>query len=123
MTQVVMQPKDYVKLFIKEFIQEGKDSNIPLSDTYVLYFEFMKQRFPDQKPITEVLYHRITTDYFFKKPGAKNTKAVSLEELQKDLARRQTAINRDSELLRRIIKNRNELIYSQQTSSDRLIEF
>ena len=118
-----MEPIHYVKLFIKEFIQDGKDSNIPLSDTYLMYIDFIKQRFPGQKPITEVSYHRITTDYFFKKPGAKNNKAVSLEELEKDLVRRQAAICRDAQLLKRIMKNRQELIYSQQTFSDHHIEF
>ena len=102
--------KENVKLFIKEFIQAGKDYEIPLEDTYLLYINFMKEQLPDEKPVTASLYHRVTTDYFYKKKGTKNNKAVSLEQLEKDLIRKQNAINRDMEVLKRITKNRQELL-------------
>ena len=102
--------KENVKLFIKEFIQAGKDYEIPLEDTYLLYINFMKEQFPEEKPVTASLYHRVTTDYFYKKKGTKNNKAVSLEKLEKDLIRKQNAINRDMEVLKRITKNRQELL-------------
>ena len=70
----------------------------------------MKERFPEEKPVTASLYHRVTTDYFYKKKGTKNNKAVSLEQLEKDLIRKQNAINRDMEVLKRITKNRQELL-------------
>ena len=44
------------------------------------------------------------------KKGTKNNKAVSLEQLEKDLIRKQAAINRDMEVLKRITKNRQELL-------------
>ena len=36
----VYNTKENVKLFIKEFIQAGKDSQIPLDETYLLYADF-----------------------------------------------------------------------------------
>ena len=101
--------KENVKLFIKEFIQAGKDSQIPLDETYLLYADFMKERFPEEKPVTPSLYYRVTTDYFYKK-GTKNNKAVSLEQLEKDLVRKQTAIYRYMKIIRQITINRKELL-------------
>ena len=102
--------KENVKLFIKEFIQAGKDSQIPLDESYLLYADFMKERFPEEKPVTPSLYYRVTTDYFYKKKGTKNNKAVSLEQLEKDLVRKQTAIYRDMKIIRQITINRKELL-------------
>ena len=102
--------KEHVKLFIKDFIQSGKDSQIPLDDTYLIYVDFMKERFPEEKPVTASLYHRETTNYFYKKKGTKHNKAVSLEQLKKDLIRKQTAIFRDMKLIERITRNRLELL-------------
>jgi hypothetical protein len=102
--------KETVKLFIKEFIQAGKDSQIPLDDTYLIYVDFMRERFPKEKPVTASLYHRITTDYFYEKKGTKNNKAVSLEQLKNDLMRKQTAIFRDMEVIERITENRKQLL-------------
>ena len=50
------------------------------------------------------------TDYFYKKYGAKNNKAVSLEQIKKDLARKQAAIDRDLIILERVTRNREELL-------------
>ena len=107
--------KKYALLFLKEFIEQKRDENIPLGETYLLYIEFMKERFPDKELVTATLFHRMTTDYFYKKPGAKNYKAVSLEQMEKDLCQKQQAINRDRELLKRIKKNRESLTSSQTT--------
>jgi hypothetical protein len=102
--------KETVKLFIKEFIQAGKDSQIPLDDTYLIYIDFMRERFPKEKPVTASLFHRVTTDYFYKKKGTKNNKAVSIEQLEKDLIRKQTAIFRDMQVIKRITENRKLLL-------------
>jgi hypothetical protein len=102
--------KETVKLFIKEFIQAGRDSQVPLDDTYLIYIDFMRERFPKEKPVTASLYHRITTDYFYKKKGTKNNKAVSIEQLERDLMRKQAAIFRDMEVIKRITENRKQLL-------------
>jgi hypothetical protein len=112
----INSPKKYALLFLKEFIEQKRDENIPLGETYLFYLEFMKERFPDKQLVTATLFHRMTTDYFYKKPGAKNYKAVSLEQMEKDLCQKQLAIHRDRELLKRIKKNRDELL-SGVTSS------
>ena len=62
----------------------------------------------------------MTTDYFYKKPGAKNYKAVSIEQMEKDLIRKQTAIYRDMELLKRIKKNRDELLRDDVITSSQM---
>ncbi len=105
--------KQYARMFVKEFIREGKDCNIPLSDTYIIYIDFMRTNFPNEKPITETAYHRITTDYFYKKSGSRNNVAVSLEQLEIDLKTKQIAIYRDLEILRKIANNRRELMKEQ----------
>jgi len=33
-------------VFIRDFIAEGKDQNIPLGETYLLYGEYVKEKFP-----------------------------------------------------------------------------
>ena len=101
--------------FIKEFIENKQDVNIPLSDTYRLYIEFMKERFPEKPIRTETAFHRMTTDYFYKKPGAKNYKAASLEEMEENLDRKQKAINRDMKLLKRLKENRTRLLLEEFT--------
>ena len=107
----VENSKENVKLFIKEFIQAGKDSQIPLDETYLLYADFMKERFPEEKPVTPSLYYKVkTTDYFYKKKGTKNNRAVSLEQLEKDLVRKQIGIYRDMKIIRQITINRKELL-------------
>ena len=50
-----MDDKLYAKMFIKEFIQDGKDCDIPLSDTYIMYIDFMRENFPNEKPISNTL--------------------------------------------------------------------
>ena len=105
-----MEDKQYAKVFIKEFIRDGKDCDVPLNDTYIMYIDFMRNNFPSERPISNTLFHRLTTDYFYKKCGAKNNKAVSLEQLKKDLEKKQTAINRDLATLQRITKNREQLL-------------
>ena len=102
--------KQHVRMFIREFIQEGKDCDIALSDTYVMYVDFMRSRFPNEMPINGPSYHRITTDYFYKKSGTKNNKAVSLKQLEKDLKNKQRAIDRDLDTLIKITENRRELL-------------
>ena len=100
----------HAKIFVKEFIRDKKDYNIPLSDTYIMYVDFMRSRYPNEKLITEQSFHRMTTDYFYKRPGMTNNKAVCLEQLEGDLIKKQTAIYRNLEILRRISKNRAELL-------------
>ena len=99
----------HAKIFVKEFIRDGKDRNIPLSETYIMYIDFMRSIYPNEKIITEQSFHRMTTDYFYKRPGVANNKAVCLEQLERDLIKKQTAIYRDLEILRRITRNRAEL--------------
>jgi hypothetical protein len=106
----IISSKNYALLFLKDFIEQKRDENIPLGETYLLYVDFMKERFADKPLVTSTLFHRTTTDYFYKKPGAKNYKAVSLKQMEKDLRTKQIAIHRDMELLKRITRNREELL-------------
>ena len=73
-----MDDKIYAKMFIKEFIREGRDNEVPLSEIFIMFIDFMREKFPNEKLITSALFHRLTTNYFFKKCGSKNNTAVSL---------------------------------------------
>ena len=77
--------KENALVFIRDFILDGKDENIPLSETYLLYIEYVKGRFPNDPKLSAQVYSRVTTDYFYKKAGASNRKAISLEQMEEDL--------------------------------------
>ena len=107
--------KENALVFIRDFILEGKDENIPLSETYLLYVEYVKGRFPNDPKLSAQVYSRMTTDYFYKKAGASNRKAISLEQMEEDLKRKLQNIHIALSTVQRIKKNREELISSMKS--------
>ena len=99
-------------MFIRDFIAEGKDQNIPLSETYLLYGEYVKEKFPRDPVLSPQAYSRITSDYFYKKSGTKNNKAISLDQLEKDLKRKMQNIHNVLITVERVKKNRQDLLTS-----------
>jgi hypothetical protein len=106
--------KENALVFIRDFILEGKDENIPLSETYLLYVEYVKKRFPNDPTLSAQVYSRVTTDYFYKKAGATNRKAISLEQMEEDLKRKLQNIHIALTTVQRIKKNREDLILSMK---------
>ena len=104
--------KENALVFIRDFILEGKDENIPLSETYLLYIEYVKGGFPNDPKLSAQVYSRMTTDYFYKKAGATNRKAISLEQMEEDLKRKLQNIHIALITVQRIKKNREQLISS-----------
>lgn len=114
--------KENALVFIRDFILEGKDENIPLSETYLLYVEYVKGRFPNDPTLSAQVYSRITTDYFYKKAGATNRKAISLEQMEKDLKRKLQNIHIALTTVQRIKKNREELLSSMKDKKVKSID-
>ena len=103
-------PRQNALVFIRDFILEGKDENIPLSETYLMYVEYVKERFPKDLVLSAQVYSRITTDYFYKKAGTTNRKAISLEQMEKELENKLYNINIAMETVKRVRKNREALL-------------
>jgi hypothetical protein len=97
-------------MFIRDFITEGKDENIPLSETYYLYCKYVKEKFPNDPVLSTQTYNRITSAYFFKKHGAKNDKAISLSQLEKDLLQKLKNIQTSLKTIGMVKRNRQELL-------------
>jgi hypothetical protein len=107
--------KENALVFIRDFILEGKDENIPLSETYLLYVEYVNGKFPNDPKLSAQVYSRMTTDYFYKKAGTSNRKAISLEQMEEDLKRKLQNIHIALSTVQRIKKNREELISSMKS--------